>query len=328
MSPKHFLDIDALDASTLRAIVDLALAMKRKGATPKSVKLPQAPVLAMIFEKPSTRTRVSFEVAIHQLGGTSIVLSPQDMQLGRGETLADTARVLSRYVDAIMLRTGPHETLTEIAENATVPVINGLTCRSHPCQVLADVMTFEELKGPIKGRTIAWIGDANNVATSWVHAAARFGCKLRIACPIEYSPSPALLAWARGQGADIAVGHDKLEAARGADCVVTDVWVSMGDNDEKKRVAALKPFQVDESVMKAAAKDAIFMHCLPAHRGDEVTAGVIDGPQSAVWDEAENRLHVQKAILAWCLGGLAAPRGRGKRLAPKRASAKRRGAKR
>jgi ornithine carbamoyltransferase len=177
MSPKHFLDIDALDASTSRAIVDLALAMKRKGHAPKSVKLPRAPVLAMIFEKPSTRTRVSFEVAIHQLGGTAIVLSPQDMQLGRGETLADTARVLSRYVDAIMLRTGPHETVTEIAEHATVPVINGLTCRSHPCQVLADVMTFEELKGSIKGRTIAWIGDTNNVATSWVHAAARFGCE-------------------------------------------------------------------------------------------------------------------------------------------------------
>ncbi len=200
MSPKHFLDIDALDASTLRAIVDLALAMKRKGHAPKSVKLTRAPVLAMIFEKPSTRTRVSFEVAIHQLGGTAIVLSPQDMQLGRGETLADTARVLSRYVDAIMLRTGPHETVTEIAEHATVPVINGLTCRSHPCQVLADVMTFEELKGPIKGRTIAWIGDANNVATSWVHAAARFGCRLRIACPPEYCAvacAACLGAWRR-----------------------------------------------------------------------------------------------------------------------------------
>jgi ornithine carbamoyltransferase len=318
MSPKHFLDIDALDASTLRAIVDLALAMKRRGRAPKSVTLPQAPVLAMIFEKPSTRTRVSFEVASHQLGGTAIVLSPQDMQLGRGETLADTARVLSRYVDAIMLRTGPHETLNEIAENATVPVINGLTCRSHPCQVLADVMTFEELKGPIKGRTIAWIGDANNVASSWVHAAARFGCKLKIASPSEYSPSPELLAWAQAEGADIEATHDKREAARGADCVVTDVWVSMGDNDEKKRKAALEPFQVDESVMQAAAKDAIFMHCLPAHRGDEVTAGVIDGPQSAVWDEAENRLHVQKAILAWCLGGLDTKRGRAKRAGAKR----------
>jgi ornithine carbamoyltransferase len=328
MSPNHFLDIDGLDEGTLRALVDLALAMKRKGhAVPKGVRIPQAPSLAMIFAKPSTRTRVSFEVAIHQLGGTAVVLSPQDMQLGRGETLADTARVLSRYVDAIMLRTGPHETLLEIAENATVPVINGLTCRSHPCQVLADVMTFEELKGPIKGRTIAWIGDANNVANSWVHAAARFGCKLKIASPIEYSPSPELLAWAKAEGADIEVHHDKLEAARGADCVVTDVWVSMGDNDEKKRKAALKPYQVDESVMRAAAKGAIFMHCLPAHRGDEVTEGVIDGPQSAVWDEAENRLHVQKAILAWCLGGLDTRRRPAKRAA-QRAVAKRRRAKR
>jgi ornithine carbamoyltransferase len=238
------------------------------------------------------------------------VLDPQDMQLGRGETLADTARALSRYVDAIMLRTGPHETLTELAANATVPVINGLTCRSHPCQVMADVMTFEELKGPIKGRTIAWIGDANNVATSWVHAAARFGCKLRIASPKAFAPSPALLDWARGEGADIEVSEDPLEAARGADCVVTDVWVSMGDHDEKKRMEALRPFQVDGRVMAQAAKDAIFMHCLPAHRGDEVTAEVIDGPQSAVWDEAENRLHVQKAILAWCINADRADKGR------------------
>jgi ornithine carbamoyltransferase len=226
-----------------------------------------------------------------------------------------------------MLRTGPHETLLEVAENATVPVINGLTCRSHPCQVLADVMTFEELKGPLDSRTIAWIGDANNVASSWVHAAARFGCRLKIASPSEYSPSPDLLAWAKAEGAEIEVTRDKLEAARGADCVVTDVWVSMGDNDENKRKAALKPYQVDESVMQAAAKDAIFMHCLPAHRGDEVTAGVIDGPQSAVWDEAENRLHVQKAILAWCLGGLDTKRGATKPAA-ERAGAKPRRAKR
>jgi ornithine carbamoyltransferase len=243
------------------------------------------------------------------------------MQLGRGETLADTARALSRYVDAIMLRTGPHETLTELAAHATVPVINGLTCRSHPCQVMADVMTFEELKGPIKGRTIAWIGDANNVATSWVHAAARFGFKLRIAAPKAFGPSAALLDWAEREGADIEVSEDPLEAARGADCVVTDVWVSMSDNDANKREQALRSFQVDAKVMAQAAKDAIFMHCLPAHRGDEVTAEVIDGPQSVVWDEAENRLHVQKAILAWCLS---APRG-AKRSARK---AKSRGAKR
>jgi ornithine carbamoyltransferase len=303
MSPKHFLDIDALDRKSLRAIIDVAAAIKRKGRAPKSLGLKPGAVLAMIFEKPSTRTRVSFEVAMHQLGGGSVVLDPQDMQLGRGETLGDTARALSRYVDAIMLRTGPHETLTELAANATVPVINGLTCRSHPCQVMADVMTFEELKGPIKGRTIAWIGDANNVATSWVHAAARFGCKLRIASPKAFGPQAELLDWARAEGADIEVSEDPLQAARGADCVVTDVWVSMSDNDASKRERMLRPFQVDAKVMAQAAKDAIFMHCLPAHRGDEVTADVIDGPQSAVWDEAENRLHVQKAILAWCLSG-------------------------
>ncbi len=303
MSPKHFLDIDALDRKSLRAIIDMAAAVKRKGRVPKGFELRPGAVLAMIFEKPSTRTRVSFDVAIHQLGGSSVVLDPQDMQLGRGETIADTARVLSRYVDAIMLRTGPHETLTELAAHATVPVINGLTCRSHPCQVMADVMTFEEMKGPIKGRTIAWIGDANNVATSWVQAAARFGFKLKIAAPQAFGPAPALLDWAKSEGADIEVSADPLQAARGADCVVTDVWVSMSDNDAKKRMQALRPFQVDGKVMAQAAKDAIFMHCLPAHRGDEVTAEVIDGPQSAVWDEAENRLHVQKAILAWCLTG-------------------------
>jgi ornithine carbamoyltransferase len=319
MSPRHFLDIDALEAKTLRAIIDMAAAMKRKGRVPKSIKPEPGAVLAMIFEKPSTRTRVSFEVAMHQLGGSSVVLDPQDMQIGRGETLADTARALSRYVDAIMLRTGPHETLEELAAHAGVSVINGLTCRSHPCQVMADVMTFEELKGPIKGRTIAWIGDANNVATSWVHAAARFGCKLRIGAPKAYAPSPALLAWARGEGAAIDVSEDPLEAARGADCVMTDVWVSMGDNDAKKRAEALRPFRVDGKVMGVAAKDAIFMHCLPAHRGDEVTADVIDGPQSAVWEEAENRLHVQKAILAWCLGG---DGGKKKRRQAKRAARK------
>jgi len=322
--PKHFLDLDALDAATLRAIIDNAATMKRSGRVPKVLGVPDGAVLAMIFEKPSTRTRVSFEVAIHQLGGTSTVLSPQDMQLGRGETVADTARVLSRYVDAIMLRTGPHATLVEFADNATIPVINGLTARSHPCQVMADIMTFEELKGPIKGRTIAWIGDANNVATSWVHAAARFGFTLRIAAPADFAPSSDLLAWAHAEGADVVVSEDALSAARGADCIVTDVWVSMGDNDEKKRKTALRPFQVDEALMGAAKGDAIFMHCLPAHRGDEVTGAVIDGPQSAVWDEAENRLHVQKAILAWCLGnGRAGAKARAKRNSAKRAAAKR-----
>jgi ornithine carbamoyltransferase len=305
--PKHFLDLDLLDASILRAILDSAAAMKKSGKVPKALGVPQGAVLAMLFEKPSTRTRVSFEVAIHQLGGTAIVLNPQDMQLGRGETVADTARVLSRYVDAIMLRTGPPATLTEFAENSTIPVINGLTTRSHPCQIMADVMTFEERKGPIKGRTVAWIGDANNVSTSWMHAAARFGFTLRMAAPADFAPTSDNLAWAEGEGAKIEVMDSAREAVHGADCVVTDTWVSMGDNDAQKRKAALRPFQVDEALMAVAKPDAIFMHCLPAHRGEEVTDAVIDGPQSAAWDEAENRLHVQKAILAWCLG---APKAR------------------
>jgi ornithine carbamoyltransferase len=304
MKPRHFLDIDALDCQTLRAILDDAHAMKAMGRSrlPDTVKVRPGAVLAMIFEQPSTRTRVSFEVAMRELSGTSIMLSSGDMQLGRGETIADTARVLSRYVDAIMLRTGPHETLLELAEHATVPVINGLTVRSHPCQVMADVMTFEENKGAIKGATVAWLGDANNVAASWVHAAARFGFTLKLACPKKFRPAPELLAWAAAEGAHVEAGQDPHAAARGADCVVTDVWVSMGDGeDKKKRKNLLRPFQVDSAVMASAKPDAVFMHCLPAHRGDEVTAEVIDGPQSVVWDEAENRLHVQKAILAWCL---------------------------
>jgi ornithine carbamoyltransferase len=332
MSPKHFLDIDALDTATLRAIIDTAAAMKKSGKVPKALGLKSGAVLAMIFEKPSTRTRVSFEVAVHQLGGTSIVLNPHDMQLGRGESVADTSRVLSRYVDAIMLRTGPHATLTEFADNATIPVINGLTARSHPCQVMADILTFEERKGSIKGRTIAWVGDANNVAASWVHAAVRFGFKFRIAAPAEFAPAPELLAWAWTEGADVEVTENAVEAVKGADCVMTDVWVSMGDEDEKERKAALRPFQVDDSLMAVAKKGAIFMHCLPAHRGDEVTADVIDGPQSAVWDEVENRLHAQKAILAWCLGqgrlGNKTERAPAKRAVAKRPAAKRGPAKR
>jgi ornithine carbamoyltransferase len=302
MTPNHFLDIDSLDRKTLRSILDDAANLKKRGKKrPAGVK--PGLVLAMIFEKPSTRTRVSSEVAMLQLGGQSLVLNAGDMQLGRGESVADTARVLSRYVDAIMLRTGSQESLAELAANATVPVINGLTPKSHPCQVMADVMTFEENKGSIKGKTVAWIGDANNVSNSWIHAAAKLGCKLNFACPKEFSPAPELLDWARQEGAEITIFADPIEAARAADCVLTDVWVSMGDNDKRRREALLKPYRVDQNVMAAAKRNAIFMHCLPAHRGDEVTAEVIDGPQSVVWDEAENRLHVQKAILAWCLGG-------------------------
>jgi len=232
-----------------------------------------------------------------------IVLERDGSQLGRGETVADTARVLSRYVDAIMLRTTKEEKLHELAEHATVPVINGLTDRTHPCQLMADVMTFEEHRGPIAGKRIAWSGDGNNMAASWIHAAARFNFELRLACPEQLMPPPEVLAWARKEGARVSVTSDVAAAVKDADCVVTDIWVSMGDEDHvANRHNLLAPYQVNEQVMALAKPDAIFMHCLPAHRGEEVTAGVIDGPQSVVWDEAENRLHAQKAILCWCLG--------------------------
>ncbi len=255
----------------------------------------------MIFEMPSTRTRVSFEVAMKQLGGDVVVLRPDDMQLKRGETIGDTARVLSRYVDAIMMRTGSETKLQELADCATVPVINGLTDRSHPCQVMADIMTFEEYRGSIEGRAVAWSGDANNVCNSWIHAAGRFAFDFRIAAPPELAPRPDILAWAREAGARVSVTHDPIEAVQGADLVITDTWVSMG-SDPENRHNLLAPYRVDEKLMARADPRALFMHCLPAHRGEEVTERVIDGPQSVVWDEAENRLHVQKGILAWCLG--------------------------
>jgi ornithine carbamoyltransferase len=255
----------------------------------------------MIFDKPSTRTRVSFDVAIRQLGGEAILLTGQEMQLGRGETIADTARVLSRYVDIIMIRVLDHETLLELARFATVPVINGLTRRSHPCQVMADVMTFEERCGPIRGRTVAWTGDGNNVLASWMHAAERFGFRLNVATPPELAPRPLLLERAKAAGAAIIIGSDPYEAVCDADCVVTDTWMSMGDKDGERRHNLLKPYQVNAPLMARAKAGAIFMHCLPAHRGEEVTQEVIDGAQSVVFDEAENRLHAQKGILAWCL---------------------------
>jgi ornithine carbamoyltransferase len=257
--------------------------------------------LAMIFDRPSTRTRVSFDVAMRQLGGESITLTGAEMQLGRGETIADTARVLSRYVDGIMIRTLDHETLLELARYATVPVINGLTRRSHPCQVLADVMTFEEHRGPIRGKTVAWSGDANNVLASWAQAADRFAFRLRVASPPELKPKKWLTDWIKTSDADIRIGTDPEEAVKGADCVVTDTWVSMGDKDGARRHNLLKRYQVNARLMARAKPDALFMHCLPAHRGEEVTDEVIDGPQSVVFDEAENRLHAQKGILAWCL---------------------------
>jgi ornithine carbamoyltransferase len=301
---RHFLDLTELPAPDLRAMIETARDMKARGKGGRdSAKHPLAgKTLAMIFDKPSTRTRVSFDIAMRQLGGDTVILTGQEMQLGRGETIADTARVLSRYVDAIMIRTLDHETLAEFARHATVPVINGLTKSSHPCQVMADVMTFEEHRGAIRGRTIAWSGDANNVLTSWMHAAQRFEFSLRVATPPELAPKQWLMDWVGKSGAAIRLGHDPEEAVAGADCVVTDTWVSMGDGDtDGRRHNLLKRYQVNAALMARAKPDALFMHCLPAHRGEEVTDEVIDGPHSVVFDEAENRLHAQKGILAWCL---------------------------
>ena len=306
MTPRHFLDIDRIEARTLRRIIDMARAMKTAGKRVPAKLTPEGiadAVLMLIFEKPSTRTRVSFDVAMRQLGGQAIALNHTDLQIGRGEPISDTAKVLSRYVDAIMVRANKHETLTELAEHATVPVINGLTDRTHPCQIVADILTFEERLGPIKGRKIAWSGDGNNVAASWIQAAARLGFKLSLACPPQLNPQRPVLEWARSNGGEVELTDDPDEAVAGADCVVTDTWVSMGQQEEtRRRKQLLAPYAVDDKLMRKAAKGAIFMHCLPAYRGSEVTASVIDGPQSAVWDEAENRLHAQKAILAWCLG--------------------------
>jgi ornithine carbamoyltransferase len=299
VSIRHFLDLIDVPSAHLRRMIEAARAMK---ARRDRMERPLAgKTLAMIFERPSTRTRVSFEVAMRQLGGDVILLTAEEMQLGRGETLADTARVLSRYVDAIMIRTLDAHELLELARHAAVPVINGLTRRSHPCQVMADVMTFEEHLGPIRGRTVAWSGDANNVLTSWMHAAERFDFRLRIATPPELAPKKPMLDWVKSSGAAIRVGSDPEEAVKGADCVVTDTWVSMGDRNGSRRHNLLKRYQVNGRLMARAKPDAIFMHCLPAHRGEEVTDEVIDGPQSVVFDEAENRLHAQKGILTWCL---------------------------
>jgi ornithine carbamoyltransferase len=296
--PRHFLDLDRFDEATLRRMLDLGLAFKQGKAKEKQPL--QGRMLAMIFEKPSTRTRVSFEVGMKQLGGDVVVLTPKDTQLGRGETVADTARVLSRFVDAVMLRTNDPAKMEELSRFASVPVINGLTDTSHPCQIMADVMTFEEHLGPIRGRTVAWVGDGNNVATSWIHAAALFGFEIRLACPDSLEPPAPVIDWAKAKGAAIRLSSDPKEAVKGTDCVVTDTWVSMGC-EEENRHALLAPFAVTERLMELAQPKALFMHCLPAHRGEEVTDGVIDGPHSVVWDEAENRLHAQKGILTWCL---------------------------
>jgi len=296
---RHFLDLIDVPAMDLRKMIDLARTMKAKG--PRTDRALAGKTLAMIFERPSTRTRVSFEVAMRQLGGDAIMLTADEMQLGRGETIGDTARVLSRYVDAIVIRTLDPQAVAELAQSATVPVINGLTRRSHPCQVMADVMTFEEHRGPIRGRTVAWTGDANNVLTSWMHAAERFAFRLCVASPPELAPKKPLVDWIKSSGATVTIGTDPEEAVKGADCVVTDTWVSMGDRNGARRHSLLKRYQVNTRLMARAKPDAIFMHCLPAHRGEEVTDSIMESSRSVVFDEAENRLHAQKALLLMLL---------------------------
>ena len=299
---RHFLSIDDFTHAELRGMLNQAAALKQRLKEGDRPLLLKDKVLAMIFERQSTRTRVSFDVGMRQLGGQTLMLSGQEMQLSREETLADTAKVMSRYVDAIMIRILSHADLLELAENASVPVINGLTRRAHPCQIMADLMTFEEHRGSIKGAKVAWVGDSNNVLHSWVNAAELFECELTIATPDEYSPEKDLMEDIRRAGSYARLIEDPREAVEGADLVITDTWVSMGDVDAAERRRVLKPYQVNTSLMALANKDALFMHCLPAHRGDEVTDEVIDSPQSVVFDEAENRLHAQKAILCWAFG--------------------------
>jgi len=306
--PKHFLSLAGIDASELRAILDEAHRIKAaRKDLPKGSLDPDAPfkgeTLALIFEKSSTRTRFSFDMAMRQLGGSSITATSNDMQIGRGETIEDTAKVLSRFVDGIMLRANSHETITTLAHNSDVPVINGLTDYNHPCQIMADLLTLEERGGDLSDMTLTWVGDGNNVAVSFINAAAKFGYKLRISCPDGYTVPGQTVEAARGKGAKIETITDPLKACENTDVVIADTFVSMGDTDAEQRLADLMSHQTNDALMSAAARNAIFLHCLPAHRGEEVTASVIDGPQSAVFDEAENRLHAQKSIIRWCLGG-------------------------
>ncbi len=306
--PRHFLDLWKVEPETLRAMLEDAKRRKaaRQGwgqAEPDEDAPARGRTLAMIFEKNSTRTRFSFDAAMRQLGGATIIANASDMQLGRGEPVEDTARVLSRMVDAVMIRAIRHEDVERFAQASSVPVINALSDKSHPCQILADIQTFEEHRGPITGRTVAWVGDGNNVCASFIHAAAALDFRLNIACPTIYHPDLVDLARAEQAGARIVMTEDPRAAVHGADCVVTDTWVSMGDTDGEARLDAFEAFQVDARLMSMASPDAVFLHCLPAHRGEEVTDEVMDGPQSLVWEEAENRIHAQKAVLAWCFGG-------------------------
>lgn len=299
--PRHFLDLSAVDGADLRRMIDAARASKLDPAAEKPLA---GKMLAMIFEKPSTRTRVSFDVGMRQLGGETLFLSGSEMQLGRAETIADTAKVLSRYVDIIMIRTLEHSRLLELAEHATVPVVNALTDDTHPCQIMADILTFEEHNGPVRGKTFAWTGDGNNVLHSLIEASAQFGFRLNVAVPEGSEPDARYVEWARARGGEVFIGNDPEAAVSGADCVVTDTWVSMNQEHRARGHNVFVPFQVNKALMDKARPDALFMHCLPAHRGEEVTDEVIDGPRSVVFDEAENRLHAQKAVLRWCLGAL------------------------
>jgi len=302
MSVRHFTDLSTVSATDLRAILDDASARKARLKAGERSKPLDGKVLAMIFDKPSTRTRISFDVGMRQLGGETIMLTGTEMQLGRSESIADTAKVLSRYVDAIMIRTTAHNRLLELTENATVPVINGLTDDTHPCQLMADIMTYEEHRGPVAGKTFAWTGDGNNVLHSLVEASARFAFNLNVAVPEGSEPEQKFVDWAKGNGGKIRFTRSAEEAVDQVDCVVTDTWVSMGQEHRARGHNVFVPYQVNAALMAKAKKDALFMHCLPAHRGEEVTDEVIDGPNSVVFDEAENRLHAQKAVLAWCLG--------------------------
>jgi len=304
----HFLDIHKTDPTALRSMIDQASAMKQaRLGRPKGTPDDEQPLanhmVALIFEKPSTRTRVSFDVGVRQMGGQTMVLSGKDMQLGHGETIADTARVLSRYVDMIMIRTFDETVLSEMAEYADVPVINGLTDRTHPCQIMADVLTYEEHRGPIKGAQVVWAGDGNNVCASFLHAAGQFGFDLTFTGPAQLDPEEEFVGLARSKGCKITIERDAMKAVEGADLVVADTWVSMHDSQtaRERRHNMLRPYQVNDSLMAAAKPDALFMHCLPAHREEEVTSAVMDGPQSVIFDEAENRLHAQKAVMRWCL---------------------------
>lgn len=301
---RNFLDLADIDAGELRSMIEQAKTTKKKLAAGGTHKPLEGKVLAMIFEKPSTRTRVSFDVGMRQLGGETLFLSGQEMQLGTSETMADTARVLSRYVDIIMIRTMEHDRLLELAKYATVPVINALTDDTHPCQIMADVQTYEEHRGSIKGKTLSWVGDGNNVTHSLLEGAGQFGYHMNIGTPKGCEPDQKYIDYARTKGVTINLSNDAVETVSGTDCVIADKWVSMHQEEKAQGHNVFQPFQVNEELMSHANPDALFMHCLPAKRGEDVTDAVIDGPQSVVFDEAENRMHAQKAIIEWCMGVL------------------------